>query len=570
MMRWMAAMGMVLAACATGPAAPGPSAPGAEDELPAPALLANVPAEAPWVLASFQPIAPSYFARAERDFVPLLVQAWDFLRKQFKDPAEAHVADVLGDEVHRSWSVKGLTAMGFSTQPRFAAYGLGAGTVVIRLELLDEARVRANLDRIARAVNRALPWQERAGRAWFRIPRDGGNGGVLALADRQLVLALGRDAAIDAQLPLILGEARPARSLAGGGVLRELMARHHLGPVLIGFADTRQLVRERFARGGDCARWVEWLAAQAPRVVIGLDEVSGRQLAGGVVIELAPGPADALRALKTSPPGLAAALAVRAPDLFGAAFDLGRAQALGGDVAGKLHDAAEACGAPELAHGMARAGYAIDSAAPRLLAKLTGMVIAFQELGNLHELARGATPAGVEAFAMVTGDEMRPLAESMLAFAPPPVRQAILDAPGELRELPILPGVAIDAGYNDHALVFGMGAYGKQQGARALAAAKAAPVPLLALTLDYEKWFATSGLGDDDDDDDDGDDGDDGDDDDGERGDPWSASRRARAATASRDPMNRLGRDFAVKLFGRSTVAVDATSYGLLVRFALE
>lgn len=318
------------------------------DRLAAPALLAHIPADSPFALVSFEPIPLEYFAKLKREMGPRLASIRDAIRELAKQDPQARPLEIFVEELDGKWSAEGMASLGFSTTPRFAVYGLGA-SVVVRLEVGDPRALLGTLDRIMRRAGAALPpAQRRADRQLWRVPRVDGHGVVIALGGGALVVAAGPVRAIDDALPLILGEQQPAASMAGGKALKELMARHRLGPMLVGFADMSWLASRLFAPEvgpppAACTTAIAHLATSAPRLVFGLDGLPGDRMIGSAVLELAPALVGELRKLKAVAPGLGAALASGPSFLMGGAMDLPRARDAGRAAAPVVADLGHAC-----------------------------------------------------------------------------------------------------------------------------------------------------------------------------------------------------------------------------------
>src|SRR5262249_27557547 len=148
---------------------------------------------------------------------------------------------------------------------------------------------------------------------------------------------------------LILGIDKPAKNMADGALVKQLMARHGFGGQLIGFADTRQLASKAIEAAGAtlspaCTGEIGRLRAKLARLVLGYSELSGSKIAGGVVLEMAPDLVTEMRALQTEVPGLGVALSGHPMMAFAAGVDLARAQQLGAAAAGNLQRFGTACG----------------------------------------------------------------------------------------------------------------------------------------------------------------------------------------------------------------------------------
>ncbi len=300
------------------------------DKLRAPALFAHIPADTPYVLASFEAVSLDYYAKLKRVTAPALARSVDQLRAMGAGSDLGRWVDALTDELAGKWTASGVESLGLSARPRFAIYGHGALPVVARLEIKDGKALLATIERIAHRAGATLPpLENRHGREFWRIELPDETGAIVAIADDQLVAAFGPRHAIAAVLPQILGAEKPARSMADGAELKQVIARHRLGPVMVGFADTKRLAHAMVALAeetppADCLAEIDRLAAQVPRLVFGYSELTGKRFSGAAVVELAPALIERLKALRTTVPGLGAARAGEPRFAMGGGLDLER------------------------------------------------------------------------------------------------------------------------------------------------------------------------------------------------------------------------------------------------------
>ncbi len=336
-------------------------------KLAMPAVLAHVPVDTPYLMAGIESMPPELFARLQKAVASLsglVSTAWQRERKNSK------VFDAILSELDGKWSEAGIESLGFSAQPRFAVYGLGLQPVVVRVAVKDHAAVLATIERIAAKAGEHLPpMVVRGSRRYWRHENTDGSSFVLALADNQVVFAIGKTADIGAKLGLILGVDKPPRSMASGALLKQLMARHHLGGQLVGFLDSRQIIGQGLNAAGvspsaACMGEIDRLSATLPRVMFGYGELSGTRISSGLVLELAPDAVAELRSIKADVPGLASALAVPPMLAFAGGVDLPRAQQLGARIIGALKHLGTACALGPLVDTADRAAVALGRPLP--------------------------------------------------------------------------------------------------------------------------------------------------------------------------------------------------------------
>jgi hypothetical protein len=386
--------------------------------LAMPALFANVPADTPYLIAGPGPAPLELFAKLRDAFGPMLSSM--VARARAGKPVHEG-ADAIGAELAGKWSQAGLESLGFSAQMRFAIYGLGLQPAVLRLELRDEKAVLATIQRIAARSNMSLPpMATLGGRSYWRFEHEAVSL-VVALLDNQLVAAVGTRDAVTAKLGLILGADKPARSLADGAVIKEIMAKHGFGPHMVGFANTRGLVAAALESAGvrstpACGAEIDRLSSRIPRVVWGYTEVSTTKIAGGAVFELAPDLAADLRALKVEVPGYREALAP--PSLFAMVLglDVPKGQALAVAAARSYKRLGDACGIRPLSEKAGEVAQAMAQPLPEPASRVSGVALSVKEL----VITKGSQmPDKLEGVAAISSLDARALFDKLGEIAPP-------------------------------------------------------------------------------------------------------------------------------------------------------
>jgi hypothetical protein len=523
-----------------------------ERRIAAPPMLAYIPADSPFALVSFEPVSLDYFAKLKRELGPRLAPVRDRIRELAKAQAKARSLEAFAAELDGKWTADGLATLGLAPTSRFAIYGLGP-LVVARIEVKDPRALLAAMDRMARRGGDPLPPpQVRGDRTLWRTQGADGRGDILAFGGGELVLAAGPARAIDGALPLILGEQRPPASLASGMVLEELMARHRLGPTLVGFASTAWLADRLVAQAGPapaaCTAAIARLAAWAPRLAFGLDGLPGDRMTGGVVLELAPTLVDELRRMKTRSPRLGAALEGEEPFVMGVAIAHRSWRRVSDAVAPVLAQLGATCGSADLALAAGGLQSAQLSQLPAGAEQINGAVLAVDSFAELAAARMsGGPPTKLDAFLLLTAPDPRAVARELFDAAPV-LRGHTPPLDGRLHPLGLASPYEIHAGARSDGFVIAAGEIATRHARRALAGAARPAAPLLAVSLDLAKLFAVMGpqgralL--------DGDGG-------GEL--PLDAEQLG----------ERMGRAVASFLFvGHWDLTIDPTSHGLAVRFA--
>jgi hypothetical protein len=462
-------------------------------KLVAPALFANIPADTPYVVAAFEPVALEYYAKLEQGFGPVVAKA--MADKRAQSDGTPDVLDVIIDELGGKLDAKSVEALGVSAQPRFALYGLGVVPVVFRIEIKDEATLRATIERIAQKANKTLPPQlTKDGRAYWRFGDNGEADAVVAILDKQLIVGYGPPAEIDAKLDLILGIQKPAQNMGDGKALIEVMQKHGFGPQLVGYLDTRKLGAQGLAMAPTppppaCNAAVDALATKVPRVALGYTEISGKRASGGAVVELESGLLAEVAALRTEVPGLGTALSDQPLIAMGGGVDVAKGAALLTRAASAIRSTAETCQygpAVDLANELADT---LSQPIPAALTELTGFA------GALHAFEMGDRGfEKLDAFGMVTATSAKDLVA--LVKDDVPLDQIGLTTDGKLHKLNVPAGVMPEDVYGavgDKAIVVGTGAKGRALAERGLHGSAAGKSPFLVMSYDYGRLFEIQG-----------------------------------------------------------------------------
>ena len=500
-----------------------------------PALLASVPADTPYVVASLEAIPLDVMATYRDAIGGLLRSKLEHPGGEAPAASEAYgrlVAALLA-ELDGKWTAAGMESLGLSATPRFALYGLGLDPVA-RIEIRDGKLLLGTIERIARRAQIDLPRPEaRDGRTvWRIVERD--RAFVVAIAADQLVLAYLPSAGLEAQLPLVLGTRKPTRTMADGAALVAARDRYHLGGHAIAIVDTRQLAGRLLAGARPapaCTAEIDRLAARVPHVFGGY-AISRTEQDAALVVELAPDLLGELRALRVELPGVAEARANAPLLMLGAGIELPRAQALAVAAGRAIQRAATACGNATHAKGAGELVAAAEQPIPQPFSQLRGAVVSIKTIAIPGPLP---LPTELEGFALVSS----PSAAALFDLARAAVSQLLpvpFGADGKLHplpqdQLPLTLPFPLFAGASQRAIVLAAGAQGREAAERALAAPPA-PSPLFVLDGDYGRISELSSrLG--------------GGEDDG-----------VMAARA--------------KLYGRMRLGLDATERGLELRVAVE
>jgi len=461
--------------------------------LTAPALFASVPTDTPYMLAAFEAIPLEYYAKFKRAVGPAMGSAFAQLGTLMEDEGADRVMTAIAQELEGKWDAKGLESLGFTASPRFALYGLGVAPVVFRIEVRDDKAVLATIDRIAQraGVTLTAPQTQDARSFWRKQSKDGETASILALADKQLVVAFGRTAEIDKNLGLILGSEKPQASMASGKALTDIMVKHGFGPHLIGFVDTRKMITQGMEFAGQppspaCTTEIARLGARVPRAVLGYTLLGPSMSSGGAILELAPDLVAQLQGLRTQVPGLTEAVAGKPMFAVGLGIQIDGARKLALDAAAAVRRLGEACELAKLVEQAADAGDTLSRPLPGPLATMTGLVMA------VHEISFGTSspvPDKIEGYAALTSTNAQAL-WGQLEAAEPKLGKLGIRADGRVHAVTGL-GVPfpIHGGVGERAIVLGIGTKGKPLAESAIGTRATTNAPFMVMTYDYGKFL---------------------------------------------------------------------------------
>jgi hypothetical protein len=285
---------------------------GGGSSLPKPAFLAYVPADTPFFFGALRPLPADY---AAREYVSRLAgyekvrSAVERLMRERPRAAGrialavrlqvALLAELGGAATPEKLAEK-LAAVGLDPATVGALYGVGMHPVV-RIQLSEPARFAALLGRMAAR----LPSMERAalGNQRYYAARDEEVLWVLAVAGRDLVIAIIPPGERAALLPVVFGQELPERSMFQDRTLERLAAEYKLDPVGVGFADlTRVAASLGDALAPPCREELDQLAAAVPRVAIGLTQASGERVLARSIIEMREDLAGSIASLRGEVP----------------------------------------------------------------------------------------------------------------------------------------------------------------------------------------------------------------------------------------------------------------------------
>ncbi len=274
----------------------------------APSLFAAIPADTPYVVASIDQLDEALRARMYRNVgnqLSKLISNADKLVKAEDEPWKRAIAAVI-DTLRGTNLDKWYDTVGLGASPRFAFYGLGLYPV-FRVELADAAKLRAIVTKAIAAAGAGIATATLRGTSYWSVVT-GTSSVVMAVTDRELVVAYAPTAQLQALLPVILGIDHPPTSLADVMTVPDTLKKYGFNHTFISQLELGRLATaitqapNSPLAGPQCQDDLARLAAYAPRMVAGYRHLDADGYALGFVVETSPAIADVLAKVRTAMP----------------------------------------------------------------------------------------------------------------------------------------------------------------------------------------------------------------------------------------------------------------------------
>jgi hypothetical protein len=386
-----------------------------------PDILANVPADTPYLFGLLQPAPP---AIRDRLVSHSGEQVKDALKRLASGEGRgALVAAALYSELDGTDPTQWFESLGLARDGRFVIYGLSLFPV-LRFEVKDPVRVRQVLERIVHAGDPDLQPQS-VGRAMVYVLKDARMSTVFGIVDKELIAAVAPTDRLDRALPAIIGTQPPAHSLRDAKVLPALLERHRYLPTMIAFLDSGRVFDALTGHGkGEydqlesmldgklsavCADDLHQVASVIPRIALGYRRLDEQGFTMTAAIEVPASIVKSLAKLHTPMP----AMPQGAQPLFamGAAVNVDAMLDWMRDVTGKLRAHPFRCeSADKLNQSIAELATTLSQPVPPMVQGLRGFELVIDD-------ATVMPPAGTGSL-LVVGDHIADLIRQTLVKIP--------------------------------------------------------------------------------------------------------------------------------------------------------
>lgn len=292
-------------------------------------LLAYVPADTAYVFAALEPspkeIIDAYVSRFQPvlDSIAEITQQFqsEYASGEFEDNDGARLAAAVLDELGGSVSEESLAGIGISLQAHHVLYATGIFPVM-RIELTDETALRDAITRIEAKMGFEIPVRELNGSRYWQVSDDDMPIGLyVAIIEKQLVMSMFPVTAEATLLPALLGQVKPAASIASSNALAALNQEKGYSSYGSGYIDFQTLTDEVFIPQSNtrsyldpemisrldsfdavCVAELQSMVAKTPRMSAGTTRLTANEIGIRYELEIESSIASGLAALVTDTP----------------------------------------------------------------------------------------------------------------------------------------------------------------------------------------------------------------------------------------------------------------------------
>jgi hypothetical protein len=280
----------------------------AEDRVPS--FFEDIPATTPYVMTSLEPFPMEVL----EPYMATYAEMYESLNQQLQqqqrnyqsnmDPGEKF-AFALFEEMSKAKNIEGYKKLGFSTRPQAAMYGIG-WFPVMRMTLGNAKAFEGMISRLETKSGLEVQMSTLGEQSYRHYDLGEEIKVALAVTDNEVIMGLAPTEAFGDFVAYMLGQKKPARSLADVGVIEDIRTKYGFMPYAIGYADVVGIVGAATgAAPGDqitramlkaidytppamtevCRAEFMSMVEKAPRVVMGYTELSAEVMEITSVIE---------------------------------------------------------------------------------------------------------------------------------------------------------------------------------------------------------------------------------------------------------------------------------------------
>lgn len=307
--------------------------------------LAAIPAETPYAFASIEPMPLGDMMDMMKKIGPQLDKVTDDFLAQINSSnsstGERFLAAYL-EEFRGKYNREGLESLGFSMNPRVAAYGIG-WLPAFRYEVGDAAAFQAMVARIEKKAG-ITGTDAKIGDFTYRAYAVDNGIVAMAMQGKEVIFGFTPTETAEIYLPYLLGAQKPADNLLQSKALHNLVKKYDYKPYFLGFVDVERVVQmliapqpglnEDVASRLDpsrslsyspaCLSEIRGIASSYPRFVAGYDEWSKDGFSMRAGIEMTNGMGTKLAATHSSIPAASSAYSKDAMASLGLGVDMGK------------------------------------------------------------------------------------------------------------------------------------------------------------------------------------------------------------------------------------------------------
>lgn len=298
--------------------------------LVAPDFFKKIPADSPFVYASYEPWDDVFLAKLADMFAPAMKMAMAEAERE-NDPQAREFLREYGDIL----SLEGMKKIGIDVTPRMAAYMVGA-SLVLRVELSDGDALNAFVDSLIKkyAANEGIESKTLGSFRYWESPPDD-MAFVIGIGKSELVVGMMPPSLRAGLLPEILGDKMPAKSIVETGALKDVVARYG-GAQGVGYLDSHALLglltappkemkgteMDLSTMSSVCQSELASLAGIMPKIVFGYDALNQNEISMFYAVELRKDIAKKISDIARPVPGHAQLAKKPGVMSFGVGFDV--------------------------------------------------------------------------------------------------------------------------------------------------------------------------------------------------------------------------------------------------------